>query len=107
MTLVTFVTASGAEMSVDVEPGVSVMKAALNNSVPGIDGDCGGCAACGTCHVYIDPAWIERTGRAADGDEAEMLSFAEEVDQFSRLACQVIIDDRLEGLVVRIPAAQH
>ncbi len=107
MALVKFVIADGTEVSVEVEAGMSLMKAALDSGVAGIDGDCGGCAACGTCHVHVDPAWIEETGRAADDGEADMLSFAEEVNEFSRLSCQIVVDDRLDGLIVHLPAAQH
>jgi 2Fe-2S ferredoxin len=83
------------------------MEAAVKNSVPGIDGDCGGAAACATCHVYVDPEWIGRTGPAAEGLEQSMLEFAEDVTDQSRLACQIIVADSLDGLILKLPEKQH
>jgi len=74
----------------EVAVGLSVMRGAVNNNVPGIDADCGGECACATCHVYVDPAWLDKTGTPVPGSqEASMLSFAAEAEFNSRLSCQI------------------
>jgi 2Fe-2S ferredoxin len=105
--MVTYVQVDGTRHAVQAENDISLMETALNNSIPGIDGDCGGAAACGTCHIYIDDAWIDKTGHACDGIEKDMLEFAEQSGETSRLACQVKMTDELDGLIVRLPLAQH
>ena len=107
MTKVNYVEAGGTVHAVEAEEGISAMEAAVRNSVPGIDGDCGGAAACATCHVYVDPAWIARTGQAGEGMEKDMLDFAEDVHENSRLACQIKLTSDLDGLVLRLPEKQH
>ncbi len=108
MPTVIFIKPDGREIPVVVKSGTSARDAAVDNSVPGIDGDCGGCCACATCHVYVDGAWIGKTGRAAaDGMEASLLQFAEGASDASRLACQIAVTDDLDGLVLRLPAGQH
>ena len=73
MPKITYITSIGKEHVVEVACGLSAMEAAVQNMVPGIDGDCGGVAACGTCHVYVDSTWIEKTGPALEGIEQDML----------------------------------
>ena len=108
MPKVTYIEADGATHNVDVASGTTGRDAAIDNNIPGIDGDCGGVCACATCHVYVDPEWIDRVGRAAEGEmEAELLQFAEDCRDNSRLACQINITDELDGLVLNIPAGQH
>jgi len=107
MTTINYVEPDGQTITVSVENGISAMEAAVRNNVPGIDGDCGGAAACATCHVYVDPAWIAKTGTAASDMEKSMLEFAEEVQDNSRLACQISITDDLDGLVLKLPEKQH
>ena len=82
------------------------MQAAIVHSVPGIDGDCGGECACGTCHVYVDPNWLTSTG-ARTASEDELLNFAAATQENSRLACQIRMNDALDGLRVRMPEGQH
>ena len=106
MATITYVEFNGAAHSVQVADGVSLMEGALGNGVPGIDGDCGGHAACATCHVYVDPAWEARTGERSEL-EAEMLELADGLEANSRLACQIKASPELDGLVVRMPATQH
>ena len=96
----------GRRQEVEVEDGVSLMEGALANGVSGIDGDCGGNCACATCHVYIEPGWRAATGERSEMEGA-MLEFAEGVEPGSRLACQINASSALDGLVVRLPAAQH
>jgi 2Fe-2S ferredoxin len=105
MTRITFVAHDGAEHIVDATNGVSVMKAAIDDLVPGIDADCGGECSCATCHVYVDEAWVELTGSASDL-ENEMLDLNPEKGATSRLACQIEVRDELNGLVVTVPEFQ-
>ena len=104
---ITFVAHDNTEHVAEFEAGVSLMQIAVDNAIPGIDGDCGGAAACATCHVYVDPAWIAKTGTAGDGMEKDMLDFAEDVRETSRLACQINITEDLDGLVLKLPEKQH
>jgi 2Fe-2S ferredoxin len=106
MAKITYIQHSGAEHVVDVQSGLSVMEGAVKNNVPGIDADCGGAAACATCHVYVDETWLARTGGRTAMEES-MLDFAEAVEPNSRLSCQIKVSDVLDGLVVRLPENQH
>lgn len=105
MAKITFISHDGLERTVDVAAG-SAMHAAVSHGVPGIDGDCGGAAACATCHVFVDPAWLAATGEQT-AMEASMLEFAEGVEANSRLACQIQVTARLDGLILRLPESQH
>jgi 2Fe-2S ferredoxin len=107
MPTIRYVQTDGKEYAVQADSGISAMEAAVKSSVPGIDGDCGGAAACATCHVYVDPAWIAKTGAAEEGMEKSMLEFAEDVRDNSRLACQIKLTDELDGLVLKLPEKQH
>ena len=106
MAKITYIEFNGVEHSVDAPDRFSVMEGAVKNNVPGIDADCGGQCACGTCHVYVDPAWQEKTGERTDMEKA-MLEFVETVQPNSRLSCQIKVSDKLDGLVVRMPESQH
>lgn len=107
MPKITFIAADGDTQTVNAPTGISVMEAALQNGVAGIDGDCGGAVACGTCHVYVASEWLEKTGPAQTEDEVEMLSLTDSARAGSRLSCQITITDDLDGLVLTTPAAQH
>jgi ferredoxin, 2Fe-2S len=107
MPKIIFISADGAERTVDAAEGSTAMDAATQNLVPGIDADCGGAAACGTCHVYVDPAWTTRAGGATPGIEQDMLALTDNAEPSSRLACQIRMTPELDGLVLRIPANQH
>ena len=106
MAKITYIENDGAEHTVDVKTGLSVMEGAIKNNIPGIDADCGGACACATCHVYVDPAWKDKTG-STSAMEDSMLDFAENVEPTSRLSCQIKVSDDLDGLVVRMPESQH
>ena len=95
----------GTVRTIDADNGESVMQAARRNNVPGIDADCGGKCACATCHVYVDAAWGEKTGKPAEMEE-DMLDFAFDVRPESRLSCQIKVTSELDGLVVRVPGKQ-
>ncbi|MES1202583.1 MAG: 2Fe-2S iron-sulfur cluster-binding protein [Pseudomonadota bacterium] len=106
MAKITYIENGGKEHVVEVVDGMSVMEGALKHGISGIDADCGGACACATCHVYVDDAWIEKTGKASSMEES-MLDFANDVEPTSRLSCQIKVRPELDGLVVRIPASQH
>jgi 2Fe-2S ferredoxin len=106
MPRVIYIEANGTEQVVDAEAGMSAMEAALQNRLRGIDGDCGGRAACATCHVFVDEAWIVRTGRADLEIEVPLLDLIEDVTEHSRLACQIRLTAGLDGLVLRLPQNQ-
>ena len=106
MAAITYIAHSGEDHVVEVKPGLSVMEGAIRNNVPGIDADCGGACACATCHVYVDPDWLARTGKVGPMEES-MLDFAEGVEPNSRLSCQITVSEVLNGLIVRLPESQH
>ena len=106
MPKVTYIEHNGAKHTVEVPIGLSVMRGAIDNGVPGIDADCGGACACATCHVYVDAAWLSKIP-AVETRETEMLGFTAEATDESRLACQIEITAALDGLTVRMPEAQH
>jgi ferredoxin, 2Fe-2S len=106
MPKITFMGFNGGAHTVEVPEGTTLMRAATDNGVPGIDGDCGGNCACATCHVYIDAEWVERVGGRTAAEE-EMLNLVAELRGNSRLACQIDVTDELNGLVVGLPEAQH
>ncbi|WP_297736297.1 2Fe-2S iron-sulfur cluster-binding protein [uncultured Maricaulis sp.] len=105
MPKITYIEHNGTEHVIDVATGLTVMEGAVRNLVPGIDADCGGACACATCHVYVDPAWADKTG-SREAMEDSMLDFAEAVQETSRLSCQIKVTDALDGLVVRMPQDQ-
>lgn len=106
MPTVTFIEHYGTVHEVMAEVGLSLMRAAVDNNVPGIDADCGGLCACATCHVYIDATWLERAGSCTP-QEVDMLNFAAATKDNSRLACQIPMTQALDGLVVSMPDGQH
>jgi 2Fe-2S ferredoxin len=106
MTKITYIEFNGAEHVIDVKPGLSVMEGAVKNNIPGIDADCGGACACATCHVYVQEPWLDKTGEKSAMEES-MLDFAENVQDNSRLSCQIKVSGELEGLVVKMPESQH
>lgn len=105
MGTVTFIEFDGTEHQVEAENGQPLMQVAIDRMVPGIDADCGGECACGTCHVQVDEAWSGKTGSPSD-DENQILSMTPERTPTSRLSCQIVMSDDLDGLVVRMPEFQ-
>jgi len=106
MPQITFVEFNGTNHKITVNEGTTVMEAAVDNGVPGIDADCGGQCACATCHVFIDGDWADKTPARGEMEES-MLELAEGVTEFSRLACQIPVSDALDGMTVQLPEAQH
>ena len=90
---------------IDVQNGLTVMEGAVQNDIPGIDADCGGGMSCATCHVYVSEEWMDKLPKKEDGEE-DMLDMAFEPKKNSRLSCQLIVSDDLEGLTVDIPSKQ-
>ncbi len=105
MAKITFVGHDGTEVTHEGDNGMTVMEVAIKNSVVGIDADCGGACACATCHVYVRDEWVAKTGERAEM-ESDMLDFAFEVRENSRLACQLKVSDTLDGLTVEVPEKQ-
>jgi 2Fe-2S ferredoxin len=103
---ITFIDFEGTQRTVEATVGDTLMETATSNDIPGIDADCGGACACATCHVYIDANWQDQVG-AAEDLESEMLEVAEEVKPNSRLSCQVVITEAMDGLVVSTPESQY
>lgn len=102
---ITWILADGGRIDADVLEGEHLMAAACSARVPGIDGDCGGCLSCGTCHVVVDAAWAAQVG-PPDGNESAMLDAAASARQpNSRLSCQITASAALDGLVLHVPAA--
>jgi len=102
----TYVEANGTEHVVVVPVGTSLMQGAVDHALPGIEGDCGGMCACGTCHVYVPEGLQSLTG-APDELELGMLEFAFDVDGRSRLSCQIVVTEAMDGLRVLMPARQY
>ena len=105
MVKLTFIQPDGASQIVEAEAGLTVMEAAKQNDVPGIDAECGGACACATCHVYVDPAWVEKVGKP-EAMEEDLLDFAFDVRKESRLSCQIKVTEELDGLTLRVPEKQ-
>ncbi len=105
MAKITYIENSGSSHTIEVANGLSVMEGAIQNDIPGIDADCGGGMACATCHVYVKEEWFNKLSRKEDGEE-DMLDMAYEPSKFSRLSCQLIVSDELDGLVVSLPEKQ-
>ena len=106
MSKITYIEHNGTSHSIDVAPGMTVMQGAVSNGIPGIDADCGGACACATCHVYVDPGWMQTVGEPSP-TEGDMLDCVEDVRQNSRLSCQIEVTAELDGLVVRLPYRQR
>ena len=95
----------GNSKTIAVENGLSVMEGAIQNEVTGIDADCGGSMACATCHVYIDEKWLNKIPKAEEA-EVDMIDMAYKPKKNSRLSCQIIVSDELDGLEVTTPEKQ-
>ena len=105
MPKITYIEHAGKSHTIDIPKGLSVMEGAIQNNIPGIDADCGGSMACATCHVYVKEEWFDKLPKKEDGEE-DMIDMAYEPNRFSRLSCQLVVSDELEGLVVNLPAKQ-
>ncbi len=102
---ITYISHAGGVTRIDAAVGMTVMRAAVTNDVPGIDAECGGACACATCHVMVDPDWIDRLPPARDA-ELDTLDMLASPQPGSRLSCQIEMTAALDGLVVRTPERQ-
>ena len=105
MPKITYVDNQGNSKTINVDNGLTVMEGAIQNDIPGIDADCGGSMACATCHVYVEEKWLDKIPKAEEA-EVDMIDMAYEPKKNSRLSCQLIVSDELEGLTVITPAQQ-
>ena len=105
MPKITYIEHNGKIHSIEVANGLTVMEGAVQNNIPGIDAVCGGGMACATCHVYVKEEWLDKLPTKEDGEE-DMLDMAFEPKKNSRLSCQLMVSDQLEGLVVNLPEKQ-
>ncbi len=106
MSQVHFISFEGQRRSIETRIGENLMRAATDNGVPGIDGDCGGQCACATCHVFVSAPWAERLP-AMQTNEHDILEFSNERRASSRLSCQIIMTPELDGIEVHMPEGQH
>ena len=105
MPKITYIEHNGKSHEIEVANGLTVMEGAIQNNIPGIDADCGGSCACATCHVYVNEKWFGKLSKKESAEE-DMLDMAYEAKKFSRLSCQITVDDSLDGLVVKMPSKQ-
>ena len=105
MAKITYKDYQGNSKTIDVDNGLSVMEGAVQNEISGIDADCGGAMACATCHVYVEENWFNKIPKAEEA-EIDMIDMALEPKKNSRLSCQIIVSDELNGLVVTTPEKQ-
>ena len=105
MAKITYITHDNKKNTVEVPTGLSVMEGALQNNIEGIDADCGGSMACATCHVYISENWFGKIEKMHDAEQ-DMLDMAYEPKKNSRLSCQIIVSNELDGLEITTPVKQ-
>jgi len=105
MAKITYIEHTNKKHIVEVPNNMSVMEGAVQNNIPGIDADCGGSMACATCHVYVDEKWFNKLEKKDEGEE-DMLDMAYQPNKFSRLSCQLLVSDKLDGLILRMPSKQ-
>tara|TARA_Y100001958_G_C21155307_1_gene490485 strand:- start:803 stop:1120 length:318 start_codon:yes stop_codon:yes gene_type:complete len=105
MPKITYIENNGNSHTVEVASGLTVMEGAIQNNIPGIDGDCGGGMACATCHVYVKEDWYDRINIKSDGED-DMLDQAFEPNKLSRLSCQISVTNEVDGLIIKLPKKQ-
>lgn len=103
---IVYVEHCGARHEVDVAPGSSLMEGARKHGIEAIEGECGGACACATCHIHVPPEWRTLTGEPGEFELA-MLECANDVDERSRLGCQIKVTAAMEGMTVAIAASQR
>ncbi len=102
MGTVTYIVSDGTAHTVEVPNGTTLMDGSVRHNLPGILAECGGSCSCGTCHVYVQDPWPVRLDEP-DPTEAELVEFIEDRRDNSRLSCQILMADELDGIVVRVP----
>jgi 2Fe-2S ferredoxin len=103
---VTYIDFAGSEHKLELAAGESVMQGAVNNGIDGIVAECGGGLACATCHCYVDEAWLDKVGEPSAAEQDMLEAASSERRPNSRLSCQLVVDETLDGLVVRLPETQ-
>ena len=105
MAKITYITYENQIHTVEVQNGLTVMEGAVQNDIPGIDADCGGGMACATCHVYVEDSWFNKIQKAEDAEQ-DMIDMAYKPQKNSRLSCQIVVSDEIDGLTVTTPEKQ-
>jgi ferredoxin, 2Fe-2S len=105
MPTITFIDQDGNERQIEAEVGSTVMETAVNNDIPGILATCGGSCSCATCHVYVDDSWVDKLP-PPQLEESDMLDTAHDLQESSRLSCQIKVTEELDGLIVTTPPRQ-
>ena len=105
MPKITYIEQNGNSKTIEVDNGLTVMEGAVQNNIPGIDADCGGGMACATCHVYVEDSWLNKLPKAEDAEQ-DMIDMAYKPNKNSRLSCQIVVSDKIDGLTVTTPEKQ-
>ena len=105
MPKITYITSDNQSHTIEVQNGLTVMEGAVQNDIPGIDADCGGGMACATCHVYVKEEWLNKLNKSEDAEQ-DMIDMVFEPKKNSRLSCQIVVSDEIDGLVVTTPPKQ-
>lgn len=103
---VTYIAHDGTSTTLEVEPGNTLMMAAVFDGLDGIEGMCGGCLSCASCHVYVDPAWLDKLPPPGEDELTMLTQTSSDRRDNSRLSCQIEMTQELSGLVVRMPESQ-
>jgi ferredoxin, 2Fe-2S len=109
MPKITFLQPDGSQQTIDADENISIMQTAVENKIPGIEGNCGGSMACATCHCYVHPDWkarVEGEDNEQSDEEIDILDTAYDVRDESRLGCQIKLTDALDGLIVALPGTK-
>ncbi|MAZ87685.1 MAG: (2Fe-2S)-binding protein [Cellvibrionaceae bacterium] len=106
MPVINYIEANGTKHQVDVASGENIMQGAVDNMIDSILAECGGACACATCHCYVDDAWNDKIP-AAESAEKDLLEAVVEPKENSRLSCQIVVTDDMEGFTVHLPESQY
>ncbi|MCB1529672.1 MAG: 2Fe-2S iron-sulfur cluster binding domain-containing protein [Rhodospirillales bacterium] len=109
MPKITMIMKDGAEKIIEAPAGLSLMEIAVKNGIEAIEGACGGSLACATCHLYVHPDWWDRCLGEEDEkseEEEDMLDLAFDIRKKSRLGCQIMVTEDMDGLIVAMPGAK-
>ena len=105
MPKITYIEQNGNSKTIEVDNGLTVMEGAVQNNIPGIDADCGGGMACATCHVYVEDSWLNKLPKPEEAEQ-DMIDMAYKPNKNSRLSCQIVVSDKIDGLTVTTPEKQ-
>ena len=105
MSKITYIEQNGNSKTIEVDNGLTVMEGAVQNNIPGIDADCGGGMACATCHVYVEDSWLNKLPKPEEAEQ-DMIDMAYKPNKNSRLSCQIVVSDKIDGLTVTTPEKQ-